>query len=764
MSGTKQERFEDAVLGILLRNPEAITKHEIDERHFQKWTAVIISCKEVSAKGDEIDILSVSQHMKRNDMLLELNEIREQGAGALSNLPKYLEGLRDIWRASQMRMALTSAVAEIDNGGEVDAIVSQLMQSTLKASASESKSYNYGIKQAMGIFLDKLESVLDAKESGGMGLNTGIKDLDAVLGGMHPSDMVIVGARPGVGKCFGKGTMVMMFDGSKKPVEDICEGDLLMGDDSAPRKVLSLARGKENMYWVHQNHGMSYRVNESHILSLKRSQTEGKHKSGDVLNISVKDYLNMPEGTKHRYKGYKTGVNFPSREVLVDPYFLGLWLGDGASSSVRITNPDPEISAYLNQYADYLGQKFKTHKVDGKCDYHTITTGVRGGYCRGAGSLQAQLNSIGVLNNKHVPDDYLYNSREVRLRLLAGIIDTDGHYTGNGYEVTQKNKKLALNIKSLAETLGLRVSFREKVARIKDISYECLVFRLIITGDIWKIPCKVKRKIANETRKNKNWLVTGINVKFDCYDDYYGFEIDGNKLFLLEDTTVTHNTSFGVSVMMELAKKGKRVAMISSEMSVEQVMLRITSLEAYIPGNKLRDADLEDADWTRITAATNRLAEMSIRIYDKPVVTIADVMLQSKAWMIDGGVDFIVVDYLTRIKPVKSSGNQVLDVGDVVTGMKNVARSLNIPVMVLAQLNRGAAERRPLMSDLRDSGIIEQEADQILMLYRNPDDPLAPAEIIVEKNRHGESKVAIPCYFDKPTMRWADMARGDNYE
>jgi replicative DNA helicase len=221
-------------------------------------------------------------------------------------------------------------------------------------------------------------------------------------------------------------------------------------------------------------------------------------------------------------------------------------------------------------------------------------------------------------------------------------------------------------------------------------------------------------------------------------------------------------TSYAASVLLNIAKAGKRVGFVSSEMSASQVMLRLTALESDIAGHKLRDADLDELDWSRLTATTSRLAALNVRIYDKPAITSADVMMQCKAWMIDGGIDFVVIDYLTRIKSVKSIGNQNLDVGEVVTTMKNIARTLNIPVMVLAQLNRDAANRRPVMSDLRDSGIIEQEADQILMLYRDKDDELAPAEIIIEKNRHGESMCIVQCHFDRKTMRWANIARGND--
>lgn len=224
-------------------------------------------------------------------------------------------------------------------------------------------------------------------------------------------------------------------------------------------------------------------------------------------------------------------------------------------------------------------------------------------------------------------------------------------------------------------------------------------------------------------------------------------------------------TAFGLSVLLNLAKSGKKVGFISTEMSADQVILRITAANTGISGARLRDADLSDEDWPRLTSAVNRVVDLNFRICDKPAMTVADVMMQCKAWAIDGGVDFICIDYLTRVKPAKSSGNQTNDVGDVVTGMKNIARQLNIPIMVLAQLNRKVEDRKikkPITADLRDSGVIEQEADSILLLYRDEDDEAAPSEIRVQKNRHGECATA-ECYFNPETMQWANLETRGEY-
>ena len=267
---------------------------------------------------------------------------------------------------------------------------------------------------------------------------------------------------------------------------------------------------------------------------------------------------------------------------------------------------------------------------------------------------------------------------------------------------------------------------------------------------------QLEEKLDN---KGKTGLYTGI----DKLDKVLG-GLHPSDMTVVGARPGVGKTAFGVTVMMNLAKKGTRVGFISTEMPVEQIMLRVTSAETGIAGNDIRDVNLTEQDFTLFSAAVNKLHNLDVRICDKPNMTIADVSLQCQAWAIDG-IDFILVDYLTRIKPVKSLGNIVQDVGDVVSGLKTIARQLNVPVMVLAQLNRKAAEKKPLMSDLRDSGIIEQEADQVILLYRPEDDEKEPSSIIVDKNRHGESNLEIRTVYKKDTMQWLNLTDyADNYQ
>jgi replicative DNA helicase len=146
---------------------------------------------------------------------------------------------------------------------------------------------NVDFKDSPTIAHDTLEYIKEMKERGNtvlIGVDTGFTELNKMTTGYGKGDLVIIAARPAMGKCLGKGTGVLMFDGSIKKVEDIVVGDQLMGDDSKARNILSLATGRENMYWIRQNKGIDYRVNESHILSLKRSRNEGKHKTNPILS------------------------------------------------------------------------------------------------------------------------------------------------------------------------------------------------------------------------------------------------------------------------------------------------------------------------------------------------------------------------------------------------------------------------------------------------------------------------------------------------
>ncbi len=363
----------------------------------------------------------------------------------------------------------------------------------------------------------------------------------------------VVQAKTGSGKCLGKGTKVLMFDGSVKKAEDIKIGDLLMGPDSTPRQVLSLARGREEMFRVKPVKGEPWECNKSHILSLRYSGNDVPSKgrySGDTINMSVADYLSMDKTFRRNTKLYRVGVEYPQKDLIIDPYFLGIWLGDGLSLQPEITTEDPEVVIYLNKFASKNKLNVSKKAYKGKAtNYRLVREDGETGRFR-TNPLKDKLSSLGVLGNKHIPFIYLTSSRQQRLSLLAGLIDSDGHYSNNHLAITSKWKKLADQIRDLCRSLGLAAYTSVKSVKIKEGDIRDY-YRVNISGDYSCIPTKIKRKKAKKRKQVKNVLHTGFTLESIGEGDYYGFEITGDRLFLLADYTVTHNTVTFVKIVVE---------------------------------------------------------------------------------------------------------------------------------------------------------------------------------------------------------------------
>ena len=396
----------------------------------------------------------------------------------------------------------------------------------------------------------------------------------------------------GVGKCHAKGTEILMYDGSIKLVEDIVVGDVIMGDDSSPRRVLTLGQGEDDMYDIIPVKGEKYTINSEHILCLKQSgvgsiksitlkdgtirfktsrfnnmthtfdtkRFNSYEQASEYLNsfneedniteISVKDYLKLSEHTRNNWlKGYRKGVDFSYSHVEFDPYILGLWIGDGCSSKPLITSQDATILGYLNTKLREYDLILSHH---GKYDYY-----VRSIDKRNENPMLECLQKYNLLNNKHIPRDYKCNDREIRLKLLAGLIDSDGYLVNNTYEITQKSDILAKDILYIARSLGFAAYLKrcEKSCIYKGDRKWGVYNRIFISGDIDEIPVKVERKKADMRRQIKDHLVTGIDVKYVGRGTYYGFTLDGNHRYLLGDFTVTHNTSFARNAIAEVLQR-----------------------------------------------------------------------------------------------------------------------------------------------------------------------------------------------------------------
>jgi len=387
---------------------------------------------------------------------------------------------------------------------------------------------------------------LPQMESAAYTFNTLADEQKIAIQGALQNNISIITGGPGVGKCLHPDTQVLMYCDYEsipniinkkllfKAAKDVKVGDYLIGDDNSYRRVLSTCQGRERMYKIKQNKGDDYIVNESHILSLiyiyhktkilenncyhitywnhevneiKRksffigSQASYKTKEeadkallefcksipdDNKVDVAVRDYLKFSDDVKSKLIGYQSGIEYTEKEVLIDPYILGTWLCKEDSS------------------------------VDDK--------------------LLSTFKKYDLIDNKNIPVCYLINSSKVRLQLLAGLLDTNGCLHNSKYHIDQKNKQLSDDILYLIRSLG----FNAKQQKLHS-SYNQVVetyHKIVFSGEgIDQIPCKSVRKQVKDICDNV------ITVECLGEGDYCGFEIDGNKRFLLKDFTVTHNTS-----------------------------------------------------------------------------------------------------------------------------------------------------------------------------------------------------------------------------
>ena len=552
--------------------------------------------------------------------------------------------------------------------------------------------------------------------------NTGFSTIDNESGGLSKGDLMYIFGRPGSGKCLGLGTKIVMFDGGYKNVEDIVVGDLLMGVDSTPRTVLSTTTGKEMMYWIHQKKGISYRVNKSHILSLKRGKTEKKQKYGDERQFVVGDIANKSKRFFDTWKGWKSGVSFPEREITIDPYFLGLWLGDGSTSSSTVWNEDVEIEEWFDKFAHENNFELSIKEYKDKCKGLNLT-----------GGMQIALRKLGVLGNKHIPDDYMFNTYEVRMSLLAGLIDSDGHLSKDdkiSYEITLKDKKLLMQVKQLCDSLGFVTAVAEKVGTIKSIDFSDTHYRLRFGGNnLEDIPVKIARKQAIKPKYNSSWRLMPITIVEDKVDDYYGFELSGDGLFLLEDFTVTHNTTLLFSMIVSWVLTGKRVVVISNEIRYEDVLFKLYAHMAGIEQSAKRKNAITEIDKKRLLIVKNFLGvNKNLRIIKKPVHNVKQI-----SSFIENDTDIVAIDgaYLMSKSP------DWKDLTEVSNALRGISNNYGVAIVGVIQANRSAAEKTGLES-VAGSDSFTQDAD-ILLGVNNAGAIVGgrTVNILSAKNRHG---------------------------
>ena len=414
--------------------------------------------------------------------------------------------------------------------------------------------------------------------------------------------------------CFAPGTEVRMFDGSVKTVENVVVGDRLMGDDSTPRNVLQLFAGEDEMYRIVPNKGEPFVVNANHDMVLKmtnltrifqaknatrvkgttesvckwtvhwperhveriyyvhsrtfnteldarrhlaqvESQPSFLHK-GDVVQATVQKLLDNWDAVKNGMATlYMLGADYPERPVDFDPHFIGIWLGDGSSRDCEVTTMDPEIVDYMRKIIG-PDHELCPRATKGKATTYSI---VSKSTKQGTNKFREALKTYDLFNNKHIPVEYKINSREVRLAVLAGLLDTDGHYQAamGQYELTLKSEALLDDAIEVARSLGFTAYKHEIQKKCYNSPTQAIgtYYRTNIYGvGMEDIPVLLAYKRAKPRTISRDASVIGFEMESLGKGQFFGFELDANRRFLLATYFAVKNSN-GKSRLVELVQR-----------------------------------------------------------------------------------------------------------------------------------------------------------------------------------------------------------------
>ncbi len=620
-------------------------------------------------------------------------------------------------------------------GGDVDDVVDRAQAAVYEVVERRTSEDYIGLEAAMWETYNEIEAI---GNRGGelFGVPTGFRDLDELTNGLHAGQLIVVAGRPGLGKALALDTPLATPTGWTT-MGEIAVGDQLIGADGKPTTVVAATEVMIDRpcYEIHFDDGSHLIADEQHEWltqtrkSRKAAQERGlPHVTGSTTRTTAEIARTLRCDPQDRRPNHCVAVAEPlhlvEQDLPLSPYLLGAWLGDGHSASARYTTADPEIGMYID--AD------------------------------GHGSVQAILSSIGVVTNKHIPIAYLRASQSQRRALLAGLLDTDGTVTGAGaVQFSSTNRRLATDVQELIHSLGYRCGrATRRVAGPESATADTLTFttddevfrlerkRLMHKERFGRAPRSTTRaRFIVSVRRIESVPVRCVQVDNDAH------------LYLAGRSMIpTHNSTLGMDFLRSASIAHNQAGvMFSLEMGKSEITMRLLSAEARIPLTRIRTGTLTDDDWNKLARRMGEVAQAPMFIDDSPNLTMMEIRAKARRLKQRHDLKLIVVDYLQLMTSPKRVENRQQEVAEMSRSLKLLAKELGVPVVAISQLNRGAEQRsdkKPQLSDLRESGAIEQDADMVILLHREDayerESPRAgEADLIVAKHRNGPTRDVV---------------------
>jgi replicative DNA helicase len=388
------------------------------------------------------------------------------------------------------------------------------------------------------------------------------------------------------------------------------------------------------------------------------------------------------------------------------------------------------------------------------------------------GTAQAILRSIGVLGNKHIPAEYLRASETQRRALLAGLLDTDGTVTSTGsVQFSVTSQPLAADVRELIMSLGYRCGWSEKqVPGASAASSVAYTITFTTTDDVFRLERKRmthrERRPQKTTPRTSQRFITAVrrieSVPVRCV------QVDSaDHMYLASRSMIpTHNSTLALDFARAAAiRHSMATVLFSLEMGRNEITMRLLSAEARVPLQTMRTGQMNDDDWARLARRMSEVADAPLFIDDSPNMSMMEIRAKCRRLKQRHDLKFVIVDYLQLMSSPKRVENRQQEVSELSRSLKLLAKELELPVVALSQLNRGSEQRtdkRPMLSDLRESGSIEQDSDVVILLHREDqyekESPRAgEADLIVAKHRNGPT-ATVTVAFQGHYSRFVDMA------
>ena len=706
--------------------------------------------------------------------------------------------------------------------GGVDDTVDRAQQAIYDVTERRSSEDYTLLEQLMQPTMDELEAI--GSRGGSMsGVPTGFVDLDGLTNGLHPGQLIVIAGRPGLGKALALDTPLPTPTGWTT-MGEVGAGDLLLDAQGRPTRVVAATDVLHHRpcFLVTFSDGTTIVADAEHqwLTSTRAARrTSGRAEVRTTAQLAATARCEAADGRANHSVANAAPLELPEAALPVPPYALGVWLSDGHSATPRVTTADPEIVVHLEAEGLVVRRQSGTllhalslpkEEVAARdcvvCGQTFIpeTAQVRtcgrscGGRARGIGTsvpptcpdcgarssglarcqtchhehgtVQGRLRQLGVLGDKHVPATYLRASVGQRRALLAGLMDTDGTVTPTGsVQLAVTSERLAHDVQELVVSLGHRCTIATKRVRGRsEASSTCYTLNWTTDERVFRLHRKhqvhKERSRTTPARTGQRWItaVTQVpSVPVRCV------EVDNaDHLYLASRAMIpTHNSTLGLDIARATSvKAGLPSAIFSLEMSKTEITMRLLSAEARVPLHHMRSGTMTDDDWSRLARRMGEVAEAPLYIDDSPNLTMMEIRAKARRLRQRNDLRLIVIDYLQLMSGNKKAESRQQEVSELSRSLKLLAKELEIPVIAMSQLNRGAEQRtdkKPQIADLRESGSIEQDADMVILLHREDayekESPRAgEADFIVAKHRNGPT-ATITVAFQGHYSRFVDM-------